>query len=53
MISNPAYPTTGQIVNEKDNYRFDIQIDDMTQAEYDITIATEKQNSDWKEVTKK
>ncbi len=51
MTSNPAYPTTGQIVNEKDNYRFDIQIDDMTQAESDITIATEKQNSDWKEET--
>ena len=43
------YPRTAQIRNENGNYMIDIQIDEMSQAEYDVTIEEEKKNADFKE----
>ena len=49
MYFDSQYPTTAQIRNENGNYVIDIQIDELTQAEYDITIENEKKNENFKE----
>ncbi|MBR6253635.1 MAG: hypothetical protein IKR04_07375 [Clostridia bacterium] len=49
MTTNTQYPDYAQITNENGNYMFSIQIDELSQAEYDITMENEKNNSDWKE----
>ena len=49
MYFDEQYPTTAQIRNENGNYVIDIQIDELTQSEYDITIAEEKKHESFKE----
>lgn len=49
MYFDSQYPTTARIINENGNYVIDIQIDELTQAEYDITIETEKNHKSFKE----
>lgn len=49
MYFDKEYPTTAQIRNENGNYVIDIQIDELTQAEYEITIENEKNNENFKE----
>lgn len=49
MYFDTQYPTTAQIRNENSNYVIDIQIDELTQSEYDITIAEEKKHKSFKE----
>jgi len=49
MTTNTQSPDYAQIINENANYIFSIQIDELSQAEYDITMENEKKNPDWKE----
>ena len=49
MYFDTKYPTTAQIRNENGNYVIDIQIDELTQSMYDITLAEEKKHADLKE----
>ena len=49
MHFDSQYPTTAQIRNENGNYVIDIQINELTKAEYDITIAEEKKRTSFKE----
>ena len=48
MSFNKEYPTTAQIRNENGNYVIYIQIDELSQAEYDITVDYEKNYDNYK-----